>query len=211
MYFTENGLFHFVAFINNAAYGFDAFWSEAKPGIRKTARKVLRAQLVVDARGRIDVNAVDEVEGMVSWKLSAAARRDGRAAFDPALVGNSPAGLAAWLDRVVSNCVIDYCRMFHGARSDVKDVSLSDLELNAAAVPATNDHDVIDSVCRLEDIELVRSCLNRLDAIDRLVLERTVCDGLSQRELAGELRVSATTAFRMISRAKENLQRLLAA
>ena len=123
MIFTENGLFHFVAFINSGVFGFDGFWAEAAVGIRKAAQADLRKRLVLDRFNQVDPNAVAEVEGTVFQKLREVAERPGPAVFDPGRANFTPAGLSKWLRTVVANCVTDWCRKFHGANPAVKTVA----------------------------------------------------------------------------------------
>jgi hypothetical protein len=203
MIFTENGLFHFVAFINSGVFGFDGFWAEAAAGIRQAAQADLRKRLVIDRFNQVDPNAVAEVEGTVFQKLREVAERPGPAAFDPGRANFTPAGLSKWLRTVVANCVTDWCRKFHGARPVVKTVSLDDLPLNGAVLPAPDDKNLLDTLVRSETIEKVRLCLNKLGREDRFWLEQTFVEGLSQRALARKLDMDPTTVFRRVTAAKE--------
>lgn len=203
MKFSENGLFHFVAFINSGVFGFDGFWAEAADGIRQAAQADLRKRLVLDRFNQVDPSAVADVEGNVFEKLRDVAGRQGAPAFDPGQVNFSPAGLSKWLRRVVANCVIDWCRTFHGARPAVKTVSLDDLPLNGAVLPAPDDKNLLDTLVRSETIEKVRLCLNKLGREDRFWLEQTFVEGLSQRALARKLDMDPTTVFRRVTAAKE--------
>lgn len=203
MKFSENGLFHFVAFINSGAFGFDGFWAEAESGIRQAAQADLRKRLVLDRFNQVDPNAVAEVEGTVFEKLRAVAGRPGAAAFDPGRANFSPAGLSKWLRTVVANCVIDWCRTYHGARPAVKTVSLDSLPLNGAVLAAPESKNLLDRLVRSEQIEKVRLCLNKLADEDRFWLEQTFVEGLSQRALARKLDMDPTTVFRRVTAAKE--------
>jgi len=211
MFFTCNGLFHFVAFINGGIYGFDGFWQEAEPGIRRTVRKNLRRKQVVDFRGRVDDNAISEVVDMVLTKLLTAARRQGPAVFSPGRAYDCPAGLSKWMQTLVGNCVKDYCKRFHGDRSDLKNVSLDGLELNPVSPSSADGDEVIDGVFRLEHIKLVRDCLAELEQNDRFLLMQVYFEDKSHRELAADLGLNPTTAFRMIDDARSNFLRLLIA
>jgi RNA polymerase sigma factor (sigma-70 family) len=211
MQFSENGFFHFVAFINGGSFGFQTFWAEAKSGVREKAAVTLRKRRVVDEFGRVDVHAVDEVESLVLEKLLTLAKRPGKAAFDHDRAGHAPAGLARWLNRIVANCVIDYCRQFHGARKGVKHVSLTGLTLNALGRLSAGDEKLVEKLSRLEQLERVRQALNRLSARDRFVLEQTIVHDVRQRDLAKMLGTSPAGACRSVKRAKANLQKLLAA
>lgn len=204
MIFSEHGLLHFVAFINSGSFGFDGFWAEAADGIRQAAQADLRKLLVLDRFNQVDPNAVAEVEGTVFEKLRDVAGRQGAPAFDPGRANFSPAGLSKWLRRVVANCVIDWCRKYHGARPVVKTVSLDDLPLNGAVIPGPDNKNLLDALIRFEQIEKVRTCLNSLDDEDRFWLEQTFVEGLSQRALARKLDMDPTTVFRRVTAAKEN-------
>jgi hypothetical protein len=203
MIFTENGLFHFVAFINSGVFGFDGFWAEAAVGIRKAAQADLRKRLVLDRFNQVDPNAVAEVEGTVFQKLREVAVRPGPAVFDPGRSNFTPAGLSKWLRTVVTNCVTDWCRKFHGANPAVKTVSLDDLPLNSPRLPAADDKNLLDALIRSETIEKVRLCLNQLGQEDRFWLEQTFVEGLSQRALSRKLNMDPTTVFRRVNAAKE--------
>jgi len=211
MFFTENALFHFVAFINGGIFGFDGFWLEAEPGIRRTAKKVLRRKQVVDQWGRVDANAVSEVEDMVMEKLIAAARRKGPAVFSPDKSHNSPAGLSKWMQKIVANCVTDYCQKFHGDRPDLKNVSLDGLELNPASPSSVEGDEVVDGAIRLENIEFVRNCLAELGENERFLLMQVYCAGKSQGDLADDIGVHPSKAFRMINAARQHLRRIMVA
>jgi|GEM_PF-5495941 len=211
MQFTENGFFHFVAFINGGAFGFEAFWKEAKHWVRDKATVTLRKRRVVDDFGHVDVHAVDEVEGIVLEKLLKLAKRPGKAAFDHTLAGNVPSGLARWLNRLVANSVIDYCRLFHDARKSVKHVSLTGLDLNAVAGLQDTGEKAPEKVSRLEQIERLRSAMNRLSPMDRFVLEQTFLHDVRQRDLAEMLGISPAGACRRVRDARKNLHKLLAA
>ncbi|MFM8891196.1 MAG: RNA polymerase sigma factor [Planctomycetia bacterium] len=211
MYFSDNALFHFVAFVNGGKFGFEGFWREAKHGIRRTVRKNLRRKHVVDSRGRVDDNAVSEVENTVLERLLTKARRRGPPVFSPDKSHNSPAGLSRWMQKLVGNCVADYCRKFHGARSDIKSVSLDGLELNPVSPSSADGDEVVKDVFRRERIELVRECLDDLTVDDRLVLQRVYFEYKSHVEVAAELGVHKATAFRMIDDARTNLLRLVLA
>jgi RNA polymerase sigma factor (sigma-70 family) len=203
MKFSENGLFHFVAFVNSGSFGFDGFWAEAAGGIRQAAQVDLRKRLVFDRFGLADPSAVSDVESTVFEKLRDVAGRQGAPAFDPGRANFSPAGLSKWLRRIVANCVTDWCRKFHGARPAVKTVSLDDLPLNGAVLPAADNKNLLDALVRSETIEKVRICLNKLDDEDRFWLEQTFFEGLSQRALARKLDMDPTTVFRRVTAAKE--------
>ncbi|MFM8434123.1 MAG: RNA polymerase sigma factor [Planctomycetia bacterium] len=203
MNFSENGLFHFVAFINSGVFGFDGFWAEAADGIRRAAQADLRKRLVLDRFNQVDPHAVADVEDTVFQKLRQVAERPGPAAFDPGQANFTPVGLSKWLRRVVANCVIDWCRKFHGARPAVKTVSLDDLPLNGAVLPAADHKNLLDALIRSEQIEKVRLCLNKLGREDRFWLEQTFFEGLSQRALASKLDMPSATVFRRVTAAKE--------
>ena len=211
MYFSDNALFHFVAFVNGGKFGFEGFWQEAEHGIRRTVRKNLRRKHVVDFRGRVDDNAVSEVVHTVLEKLLKKARRKGPPVFSPDRSHNSPAGLSRWMQTLVGNCVADYCKKFHGARSDVKSVSLDGLELNPVSPSSADGEEVVKDVVRRERIALVRECLDDLTADDRLVLRRVYFEHKSHVEVAAELGVHKAMAFRMIDEARTNLLGLLVA
>lgn len=203
MFLTENGLFQFVAFLSSGGnHGFEGFWDEAGPGIRQAAAASLRQHLVVDKFNHVDSSAVDDVEADVVLKLKSLAARPGRAAFDPERVGWSPAGLAKWLRVVVGNAASDWCDKYHGANRP-KTVSLDDLELNAGGVPAASHKHPLDSIIRSEEIEKVRRCLNQLSTEDRFWLEQTLIEGVSQHELARQLKMSPTTVWRRVDDAKD--------
>lgn len=211
MYFSDNALFHFVAFINGGKFGFEGFWLEAEHGIRRTVRRNLRRKQVVDCRGQADENAVSEVENTVLKKLLTQARRKGPPVFSPAKCHNSPAGLSKWMQKLVGNCVKDYCRKFHGARSDLKAVSLDGLDLNPASHASADGDEVINEVFRREQIQLVRACLNDLAEDDRLLLQRVYFEHKTHGDVAQEFGVHKATAFRMIDEARRNLLELLLA
>jgi len=211
MFFTENGLFHFVAFINTGSYGFDGFWAEAEKGIRRSIEWKLRTRLVVDQFNRVDLYAVSEVEGDVFRKLQTLARRPEGPGFKLERIHYSPAGLAKWLDQLIGNCVIDYCRQFHGAKDSLKMVSLGDDELNAAIEPACNEKHGLDALERSDEIEKVRRCLNRLDEDARFWLLQTYFEGVSRHELARRLELSPATVCRRVDAAKEKFLRLFIA
>lgn len=211
MYFSDNALFHFVAFINGGKFGFEGFWLEAEHGIRRTVRRNLRRKQVVDLRGRVDENAVSEVENTVLKKLLTQARRKGPPVFSPAKSHDSPAGLSKWMQTLVGNCVKDYCKKFHGARGEIKSVSLDGLELNPASPSSVDGDEVVNDVFRREQIALVRDCLNELDKDDRLLLERVYFQHKSHVDVAAELGVHKSMAFRMIDDARSHLLELLLA
>ena len=211
MFFTENGLFHFVAFINTGSYGFDGFWAEAEKGIRMTIERKLRTQLVVDQFNRVDFYAIEEVQGNVYRKLQTMARRPEGSGFKVERIHYSPAGLAKWLERVIGNFVIDYCRQFHGAKDSLKTVSLADDDLNAAVEPACNEKHGLDALIRSDEIEKVRRCLNRLDEDTRFWLVKTYFEGVSRHELARRLTLSPATVCRRVDAAEERFLRLFIA
>lgn len=210
MFFTENGLFHFVAFINTGSYGFDAFWAEAEKGIRRTIERKLRTQFVLDQFNRVDFYAIEEVQGTVFRKLQTLARRPDGPGFHVERIHYSPAGLAKWFDRLIGNCVIDYCRHFHGAKDSLKTVSLDD-ELNAAVEPACNEKHGLDALIRSDDIEKVRRCMNLLDEESLFWLVKVHYEGMSRRELAKQLGVSSATAWRRVDAAEHEFLRLFLA
>jgi len=211
MFLTENGLFHFVAYINSGSYGFDGFWAEAEKGIRRKIEQKLRTQLVVDRLNRVDCYALEEVQGDVVRKLQTLARRPGGSGFDVERAHCSPAGLANWLDRMIGNCVIDYCRQFHGAKDSLKTVSLGDEEFNAAVEPACNEKHGLDALIRSDEIEKVRRCLNLLDEESKFWIVQTRFEGVSRRDLAKRLGISSATACRRVEAAERKLLRLFLA
>jgi len=211
MFFTENGLFHFVAFINTGSYGFDAFWAEAEKGIRRTIERKLRTRLVLDQFNRVDFFAIEEVQGNVFRKLQTMARRPEGPGFHVERIHYSPAGLAKWFDRLIGNFVIDYCRQFHGAKNSLKTVSLADDELNAAVEPACNEKHGLDALVRSDDIEKVRRCLNLLDEESRFWLVKVHYEGTSRHALAKQLGISSATACRRVDAAQRAFLRLFLA
>ena len=211
MFLTENGLFHFVAYINTGSYGFDGFWAEADTWIRQKIEQKLRNQIVVDRLNRVDFYAIEEVQGDVVRKLQTMARRPEGSRFYVERIHCSPAGLAKWLDRLIGNCVIDYCRQFHGAKESLKMVSLGDEEFNAAVEPACNEKHGIDTLIWSHEIEKVRRCLNLLDEESRFWLTQVYFEDVSRHELARRLKISSATACRRVEAAEQEFLRLFLA
>ena len=208
MTLTENGLFHFVVFINGGSDG-AAFWREAGPAIRQAAAGWLRRRSVLDPFNRVDVNAIDDVEGEVQAKLFAMAKHPERNSFDLARIRYSPQGLAGWLGRIVSNCVISYCRVYHGARKSKKTVSLEGLDFNPAMVSDAGAS-TLDKVIRREGIARVTECMNRLPDDEQFLLQQVFYEGVSRRALARKLGITPSDAWRRVNKATDHLLMLLA-
>lgn len=208
---TARVLAHFVAFIESQGkQGWNEFWAEGGEGfVRAKASAILRERCVLNRSGDTDGDAVDEVVSLVSLKLLRIATCDLAGGFDVERSGDSPAALACWLKRVVHSQVHDHIREYRCTRNGVKFLSFEGLELNDG--PATTDaverHDRAAKQFVARD--LVMHFMNKLHESDRRILDLAFFRGLTQREIARELRVSPATACRLVQDAKNRLKKLI--
>jgi RNA polymerase sigma factor (sigma-70 family) len=192
---------------------FTGFWATALPFVSQVVARELTKRLVTGPAGRVDDVAVAEITQGVAARLLELPRKPNRAGwFDPARCGGSASGLKGWLDRIASNAVIDYCRTYRmRGRTDLKDSSAADLELNEVPIadPAAVDPQVKFAESELRQI--VAECLGELSSEEQEFYRLRFVEGRSQAACAKKLGFAPATASRRQTTLEEKMRKKLAA
>jgi RNA polymerase sigma factor (sigma-70 family) len=204
-------LSHFASFIQSRGNrGWEEFWADdGEKFVTLQASEGLRRRRVTNGSWQSDPNAVEEVVSLTILKLVRIATGDLQGGFDVARNRNSPSALAGWLSRVVNSQVHDYIRIHRCTRDGIKLVSFDGLQLNdgLATTDAVERHDRAAKQFVARD--LVMHLMNKLSEDDRRILKMSWFRGLTQREIARELRVSPATACRLVRDAQDRLKKLI--
>lgn len=178
---------------------FEAFWADSREFIETHAARRLARHLVRGRAGFTDPSAVDEVQQNVAWKLlRLASNKDRSGWFDPKRFGWKVDRLKGWLHRIVQNETAQYCRDYRTPGGQgIKVVSFADVEFNESR---QDDPVVKDSVKVEYDAfelrEIVGQCVGELPADQRQLYRVLFVEGLSQRQAAVRLGVTATQVCR---------------
>jgi RNA polymerase sigma-70 factor (ECF subfamily) len=110
-------------------------------------------------------------------------------------------GFPAWFLRIVTNTARNQRRAWWRRRR---------AELRVAARPVADPADVVDGAVTASEREVVLAALNRLDAVDRLVIALRHFEQLGEQEMADVLDVPPGTVKSRLSRAMAKLRTELA-
>lgn len=174
---------------------FEAFWADSASYVEASAAAWLTKHFVT-YRCRADETAVDDVKQRVAWKLLSLPRKSGKAGwYDAERFGWKADRLRAWLYRVIQNEAVEHCKLFHNpGRKGISPITFGDLELNGM--------EAVESVLTpapeidfdgFELRQIVADCLATRPAGDRSLYTMLLVEGLSQREVADRIGVSAPT------------------
>lgn len=125
-------------------------------------------------------------------------------------VGDNESEFRAWVQRIVSNNLIDVARLYRNSekRCTAREIPIDAVEPNNKLI----DHcRTASSIVRQReaDVELLRF-VTRLPERRRQVIEWRFRDGMSHAEIAGHLQISEVAARKTLSRAIEQLRSMLA-
>jgi len=166
-------------------------------------------EIVAECLAELDLAAVDEVVQRVRTAIFEGAGPGGKGQFNPSLGRGGVDGLRAWLFRIVQTQTASHCREYRAdGRRKIKRSTFTDLELN--------DRAGVDSVLRaplkvdpdrFELVEIVNDCVRSLSQpLQKLYRVRFV-EGLSHREAAKRLHVTAPTVCRHEARLRHAVDR----
>jgi RNA polymerase sigma-70 factor (ECF subfamily) len=110
-------------------------------------------------------------------------------------------GFRAWFLRIVANTARNHRRAWWRRRR---------AELRVAARPTADPADVLDDAVSASERDVVVAALNRLDALDRLVIALRHFEQLGEQEMADVLDVPPGTVKSRLSRAMAKLRTELA-
>jgi RNA polymerase sigma factor (sigma-70 family) len=185
--------------------GFDDFWADIDAHVNHVGCGRLRRHLVRGWKTRDDLAAVDEVVQRVRKAIFEGAGPGGKGQFNPSLGRGGVDGLRAWLFRIVQTHTASYCREYRAdGRRKIKRSTFTDLELN--------DRPGVDSVLqdplkvdpdRFELVEIVNDCLRSLPQPQQDLFHVRFGEGLSHREAAKRLGVTAPTVCRHEAKLKQ--------
>jgi len=177
---------------------FEAFRADAEPFVERGAAVWLRNHLVVGPDGAADQNAVSDVkQGFLINVLKLSTKSNKAGWFDPVRFGWSADRLRGWIYQLMRNTAVDYCRLFHSLGKKRAPVTFSDLEFNegrnveSLLKPAQKgDFDAFELQ------EIVAECLRSLSQPHQELFQLRFFEGLSQRQAAERLGVTAATVCR---------------
>jgi len=187
---------------------FAAFWADSEAFVEKRAASWLKKHFVTDTF-RVDRTAVDDVKQRVAGKiLVLPGKSDQSGWYDPERFGWKADRLRGWLYRVTRNEAVEHCKLFHNLRKKgAKTITFSDLEANegpaAKSVLKASGKEEFDS---FELREIVAECVAELPAGDRDLYRMLLAEGLSQREVAARIGVSAPTVCHRWAKAVRALE-----
>jgi RNA polymerase sigma factor (sigma-70 family) len=114
---------------------------------------------------------------------------------------DSQRGFRAWFLRIVANTARNHRRAWWRRRR---------AELRVAARPTADPADLVDAAVSTSEREVVVAALNRLDAVDRLVIALRHFEQLGVQEMADVLDIPPGTVKSRLSRAMAKLRNELA-
>jgi len=192
---------------------FEAFWADSEPFVEAEAASWLKRHFVTH-RFQADEAAVDDVKQRVACKILMLPGKSGQAGwYDAERFGWKADRLRGWLHRVIRNEAVEHCKLFHNlGKKGIAPIALGDLELNEV--------EAVGSVLRpapevdfdgFERREIVADCLAAHPARDRSLYEMLFVEGLSQREVADRIGVSAPTVCHRWAKLRAALEARLVA
>jgi RNA polymerase sigma factor (sigma-70 family) len=180
--------------------------------VERRAASWLKKHFVTDTF-QVDRTAVDDVKQRVAGKiLILPGKSDQSGWYDAERFGWKADRLRGWLYRVTRNQAVEHCKLFHNLRKKgAKTITFSDLELNEgnAAESVLKASGKVEFEA-FELREIVAECVAELPAGDRDLCRMLLAEGLSQREVAARIGVSAPTVCHRWAKAVRALQAKLA-
>lgn len=188
-------------------HAFCSLWPILEAGVEKAIHRCLRNRLVFDQRGRVDGVAADDIRQEVAVKvmrLCEGGKFRANGSQKPCL-----SAAKGYVAKIVEHETVNYCRTYRNSRRKTKVHSITGIEFNAPGEGAGILEREPARVTRESLWNMIKEGINELPGPQAELVRLKYEDGLSERQAAKVVGISAASVNRRLKKAYGKLQVIL--